>query len=159
MKLLKLRAGRLAVAALAAVPLLVGVTASPASADIGIADASSCTSTTKIRLGDRLFTMPTVGAHTGDLDCVLSKGNLSSAVSNLQQHLNSCYWSGSTAGGSRNVFGTKLVVDGNFGSATASALAAAQRSHSIAADGVYGPETRKTLNFVTDVFVCWRYGQ
>ncbi|WP_405430623.1 peptidoglycan-binding protein [Micromonospora sp. NBC_00617] len=51
------------------------------------------------------------------------------------------------------------MVDGNFGSNTASALAAAQRSHSIPDDGVYGPQTRKTILFVTNTSVCARYGQ
>ncbi|SCE90478.1 Putative peptidoglycan binding domain-containing protein [Micromonospora viridifaciens] len=148
------RAARLAAAALAAVPFFAVVAASPASAA-----SSSCTGTTKFYVGDRLFTMPTVGTDTGNLACVLSKGNQSGAVSNLQRHLNSCYWSGSSASGHRSAFGTALVVDGVFGSATASAVAAAQRSHSITADGVYGPETRRTINFVTSTSVCARFGQ
>ncbi|MET7949656.1 peptidoglycan-binding domain-containing protein [Micromonospora sp. NPDC005324] len=164
MNLLRRRAVRIAAGALAALPFLVGVAAAPASAAdpaplFGAAASSSCTGTTKIYLGDRLFTMPTVGNGTNNLNCVLSRGNQSGAVSNLQRHLNACYWSGSSAGGHRNVFGTALVVDGNFGGNTASALAAAQRSHSIADDGVYGPQTRRTLLFVTDTSVCVRYGQ
>ncbi|MFK3979766.1 peptidoglycan-binding protein [Micromonospora sp. NPDC050397] len=154
MNLLKRRAVRLAAGVLAAVPFLVGVAASPASA------AASCTGTTQFFVGDRQFTMPTVGNSTANVNCVLGVGNQSAAVSNLQRHLNACYWSGSSAGGHRNVFGTALVVDGDFGGNTRSALAAAQRSHSIADDGVYGPQTRQTILFVTThTNVCARFGQ
>ncbi|MEU3458139.1 peptidoglycan-binding domain-containing protein [Micromonospora sp. NPDC006766] len=153
MTLLRRRAVRLAAAVIAAVPFLTVVAAVPANAA-----SSSCTSTSKFWVGDYPFTMPSVGTNTGNVNCVLSKGNQSGAVSNLQKHLNSCYWSGSTAGMHRSVFSTALVVDGVYGSATAAALTAVQRYHSIGADGVYGPETRRTILFATDSFVCRAFG-
>jgi peptidoglycan hydrolase-like protein with peptidoglycan-binding domain len=154
MTLLGRRAGRLAAAfaALAAVPFVVVAAASPAGA------AASCTSTSKFFVGDRPFTIPTVGTNTGNYNCVLGIGNQSGAVRNLQGHLNSCYWSGSTVPGHRSAFSTALVVDGIYGSRTAAAVAAAQRSHGIADDGVYGPQTRRTILFRTDTSFCAVFG-
>lgn len=139
---LRRRAGRLAAAAAAlaaALPLVILATASPASA------AASCTTTSEVSVGDTRWIMPTTSGHS--IDCVLGSGNQSSAVRNLQQHLNACYWSGSSIPRHRSTFGTALVTDGIYGARTSSALASAQRSHGIAADGVYGPQTRRTLLF------------
>jgi peptidoglycan hydrolase-like protein with peptidoglycan-binding domain len=65
-------------------------------------------------------------------NCQLRQGNTGQGVSALQENLNRCYGAG-------------LVVDGNFGSRTRSALVSAQRRAGTAADGVYGPNTRRAL--------------
>ncbi|SMO87345.1 peptidoglycan-binding protein [Propioniciclava tarda] len=57
-----------------------------------------------------------------------------SAVKTLQSTLNKCY-------------GKSLSVDGVFGSATASALASAQSSEGITADGMYGSSSAYYLKF------------
>ncbi|WP_273482844.1 peptidoglycan-binding domain-containing protein [Kribbella italica] len=52
----------------------------------------------------------------------------------MQRNLNYCY-------------GSKLTVDGRYGSRTKAAVAAVQRRHKITADGVYGPQTRSAMNW------------
>ncbi|WP_323377109.1 peptidoglycan-binding domain-containing protein [Streptomyces smaragdinus] len=66
---------------------------------------------------------------TQNLSCNMVKGNVSSAVRNLQTELNKC-------------FGAQLAVDGNFGTNTYNALKRAQSAAGTTADGVYGPNTR-----------------
>lgn len=45
----------------------------------------------------------------------------------------------------RNCYGQNIAVDGDFGPATAAALANAQRFHGVNDDGVYGPMTASVL--------------
>ncbi|GAA3477749.1 peptidoglycan-binding domain-containing protein [Streptomyces yanii] len=66
---------------------------------------------------------------TQNLSCNMVKGNVSSAVRNLQTELNKC-------------FGASLTIDGNFGTNTYNALKKAQAAAGTTADGIYGPNTR-----------------
>jgi len=70
---------------------------------------------------------------TQNLSCNMVKGNVSSAVANLQTELNKCF---------ADKIGTQLKVDGNFGTNTYNALKKAQAAALTTADGVYGPNTR-----------------
>ena len=45
----------------------------------------------------------------------------------------------------RDCYGQNIAADSDFGPATATALANAQRFHHVSADGVYGPETAGVL--------------
>jgi peptidoglycan hydrolase-like protein with peptidoglycan-binding domain len=153
--LLGQRAGRLAATFTALVAASLGIIVAPSPANAG---SISCDNTTVVWVGDRQFTMPSVGKNTGNFECVLGIGNYSAAVRILQVHLNACYWSGSPHPGHRSTFSRILVLDGDFGSRTASALASAQRSHGIEDDGEYGPETRRTLNYLTSASYCWPFG-
>jgi peptidoglycan hydrolase-like protein with peptidoglycan-binding domain len=108
----------------------------------------SCTSTSTVARPGFTFTMPSVGHNTGNLNCLLGVGNQSTAVRNLQSHLNLCYLRSSTVPGHHNVLTNALATDGIFGSRTRDAVAAVQQFHRIADDGVYGPQTRRTISFV-----------
>jgi peptidoglycan hydrolase-like protein with peptidoglycan-binding domain len=108
------------------------------------------------------FTLPSVGNNTGNLNCILSRGNQSAAVSNLQAHLNLCYWRGSTMSGHRSVLANRLSTDGIFGDRTRDAVAAVQNHHDgLDVDGSYGPQTRGKMFFAADnggAGVCRQYG-
>lgn len=72
---------------------------------------------------------------TGTVECEMGRGANSKAVLTLQIALNSkCY-------------GYGLKEDGDFGRNTEAALIKAQGRHKAAADGVYGPETRKKMQW------------
>ncbi|MFV2088877.1 peptidoglycan-binding domain-containing protein [Micromonospora sp. LOL_021] len=64
----------------------------------------------------------------------MAQGAYSSAVRQLQLSLNHCY-------------GESLVVDSDFGPATAAALRRAQAIEGITVDGIYGPQTRNAIRF------------
>ena len=61
-------------------------------------------------------------------------GDPASAIKALQRDLNYCY-------------GSKLVVDGKYGSKTRAAVLKVQRKHKVTADGIYGPKTRSAMNW------------
>lgn len=61
-------------------------------------------------------------------------GDPEPGIKALQRNLNYCY-------------GSKLVVDGKFGSKTRAAVQNVQRRHKITVDGVYGPQTRSAMNW------------
>jgi hypothetical protein len=68
--------------------------------------------------------------------CIMGRGAVSNAVSQLQSSLNQCY-------------GKSLTVDRIFGSLTETALRQVQAAVNANPDGVYGPETaRKMLHRV-----------
>ncbi|MGW8987105.1 peptidoglycan-binding domain-containing protein [Streptomyces parvus] len=73
---------------------------------------------------------------SGSWSCVLSSGNQGSGVRTLQQSLRECY--------QRNI-----SVDAAFGPATREALLQVQRRVGAATDGVYGPETRRKMKWLT----------
>jgi hypothetical protein len=160
-QLLRRRAGTLVAAAALALTIVPVVLAAPATADDVSAAAASCTGNSTVTRSGLRFTLPSVGNNTGNLNCILSRGNQGAAVSNLQAHLNLCYWSGSTMSGHRSVFSTRLVTDGIFGDRTRDAVIAVQRHHSISDDGSYGPQTRGVMFFAADnggAGVCRQYG-
>ena len=149
--------GLVACAAIIGGLLIPVALAAPASA------AVSCTGVSHITHGSNTFSMPTVGNNTGNVNCVLGVGNNGPAVTILQSNLNDCYSSQSNVRGHASRFSPDLVLDGDFGGKTKSALIAAQKSANppIAQDGVYGPETRKAINFFADdggIGHCARFG-
>ncbi|MFI1996918.1 peptidoglycan-binding protein [Actinoplanes sp. NPDC020271] len=73
--------------------------------------------------------MPT---FSGNKDCVMGVGNVSSGVWALQRTLNYCY-------------NQNIAMDSNFGSGTRAALINVQRQAGVSADGVYGPATRSRM--------------
>jgi len=75
--------------------------------------------------------IPSYGSST---NCYMSSGAQSTAVAMLQRSLNVCY-------------GKSLVVDGEFGTNTRTALAGAQRAEQISDDGAYGTESRTHLKW------------
>ena len=127
------------------------VLAQPASA------TPVCTGTKTVTRGASTWSLP---ANGSSLDCHMQRGNVSNAVRSLQNHLNLCYSSASGAVGHVSKI-SPLTVDGNFGGNTEAALKTVQAYHGISADGVYGPQTRRTLVFFGDDCVrarCMRYG-
>jgi Putative peptidoglycan binding domain len=138
------------------VPVTAMTLASPAAAA-----SPSCTGNSTVTRSGLRFTLPSVGNNTRNFNCILSVGNQSSSVQNLQSHLNQCYYRGSTASGHLSVLSTALAVDGIFGSRTHDAVRAVQGHHGITADGIYGPQTRQTILFLADngtTGLCRRYG-
>ncbi|WP_420794858.1 peptidoglycan-binding domain-containing protein [Salinispora tropica] len=67
----------------------------------------------------------------------MAEGAYSEAVFRLQVTLKRCY-------------GANIATDSHFGPATKSALISAQRRENIAADGIYGTETRNNLDWSMD---------
>lgn len=61
-------------------------------------------------------------------------GDPGSAIRALQKNLNYCY-------------GSRLTVDGKYGSNTRAVVTRVQRQHRITADGIYGPRTRSAMNW------------
>ncbi|WP_329003338.1 peptidoglycan-binding protein [Kribbella sp. NBC_00709] len=61
-------------------------------------------------------------------------GDPDTAIRVLQRNLNFCY-------------GTKLAVDGIYGSNTRAVLKTVQRKHHLVVDGIYGPKTRSAMNW------------
>ncbi|MGC4936667.1 peptidoglycan-binding domain-containing protein [Kribbella sp. DT2] len=61
-------------------------------------------------------------------------GDPAGAIKGLQQTLNYCY-------------GAKIVVNGYYGVTTRDAVKSVQRRYGVAADGIYGPQTRSAMNW------------
>lgn len=61
-------------------------------------------------------------------------GDPDTAIRTLQRNLNYCY-------------GSKLTVDGVYGSNTRAIVKQVQKRHKLAADGIYGPQTRSAMNW------------
>ncbi|MEV6282381.1 peptidoglycan-binding domain-containing protein [Kribbella sp. NPDC051770] len=61
-------------------------------------------------------------------------GDPDTAIRTLQRNLNYCY-------------GSKLTVDGVYGSNTRAVVKQVQQRHKLAADGIYGPATRSAMNW------------
>jgi hypothetical protein len=61
-------------------------------------------------------------------------GDPDTAIRTLQRNLNYCY-------------GSKLTVDGVYGSNTRAIVTQVQKRHKLAADGIYGPQTRSAMNW------------
>jgi len=79
--------------------------------------------------------VPTIGTSK---NCTLRSGNVSSAVTVLQQSLVSCH-------------GKSIAVDGQFGPATRTALIQVQSSLGLTADGIYGPQTYSKMKFKNSI--------
>ncbi|HZM74578.1 MAG TPA: peptidoglycan-binding domain-containing protein [Candidatus Limnocylindrales bacterium] len=76
----------------------------------------------------------------GEWRCTMRYSNTGEDVWTLQEGLNLCY--GTNTG--RNL-GINLRQDGQFGPATRAALVKVQQYHRISADGIYGPQTARTI--------------
>jgi len=61
-------------------------------------------------------------------------GDPDTAIQVLQRNLNFCY-------------GTKLAVDGIYGTNTRTVIKMVQRKHHLVVDGIYGPRTRSAMNW------------
>ncbi|GAA1552421.1 peptidoglycan-binding domain-containing protein [Kribbella lupini] len=61
-------------------------------------------------------------------------GDPDTAIRTLQRNLNYCY-------------GSKLTIDGVYGSNTRAIVKQVQKRHKLAADGIYGPQTRSAMNW------------
>jgi hypothetical protein len=61
-------------------------------------------------------------------------GDPDTAIRVLQRNLNYCY-------------GSKLTVDGIYGSNTRAVVKLVQQRHKLAVDGIYGPKTRSAMNW------------
>jgi Putative peptidoglycan binding domain len=85
--------------------------------------------------------IPTVDYGLTDWDCTMTVGAHNYGVYWLQIALIRCY-------------GQNIAADAEFGWATQWALANAQRIHRIPDDGVYGPQTRRTIMWRTEYNTC-----
>ncbi|MFC6159134.1 peptidoglycan-binding domain-containing protein [Kribbella jiaozuonensis] len=61
-------------------------------------------------------------------------GDPDTAIQVLQRNLNFCY-------------GSKLAIDGIYGSNTRAVIKQVQRKHHLVVDGIYGPKTRSAMNW------------
>jgi hypothetical protein len=61
-------------------------------------------------------------------------GDPETAIQVLQRNLNFCY-------------GTRLAVDGIYGTNTRAVVKMVQRKHHLVVDGIYGPKTRSAMNW------------
>lgn len=85
---------------------------------------------------------------TGSRNCVMGIGARSAGVTRLQLNLNACY----------GHIGVHLTVDGVYGTNTSNAVKAVQRHVGVAADGIYGPMTRRSMNWDTSRLGCQNLG-
>ncbi|MEV6208988.1 peptidoglycan-binding domain-containing protein [Kitasatospora sp. NPDC051914] len=98
------------------------------TAPAGAASLPTCTA----RLS--LTTMPTTAS--GSVDCRLAYGHTGDGVKALQESLYFCN-------------GENVARDGIFGNATKAAVLRVQQRGGISQDGVYGPQTRDRMSFMT----------
>ncbi|MEU1588461.1 peptidoglycan-binding domain-containing protein [Micromonospora sp. NPDC005710] len=121
-----------ALAAIAAAATTTPVLAAPAGG-VGAMATSTCNKWISYNGAD-------VPAYGSNVNCTLRRGNVNSAVFQLQVTMNVCYeWTLRSKG----VY--PLTGDSNFGPTTEKALKAVQAAESIPADGVYGPYTRSAI--------------
>jgi hypothetical protein len=100
------------------------------------AATSSCASTHRYWniSGTTYADVPSITSG-GSTSCVLGLGNQGVAVSALQRSIKWCY-------------NSSIVIDGDYGPATKSAVTAIQKSLGLTQDGVYGPQTRSKMLFI-----------
>jgi murein L,D-transpeptidase YcbB/YkuD len=100
------------------------------------AAASSCASTHRYwnTTGTTYADVPAITSG-GSINCVLGVGNQGAGVKALQKSIKYCY-------------NSSIVVDGDYGPATKSAVIAIQKSLGLTQDGVYGPQTRSAMNWI-----------
>ncbi|GAB3002419.1 hypothetical protein GCM10023080_080050 [Streptomyces pseudoechinosporeus] len=116
--------------------LLVGLTASPASAD-----PYECTKATKTTAAPntpsgRYLYLPARGSSSSTFTCWMAYGTRGDEVKALQAAINHCY---------NHI--PNLVPDGIYGDATKAAVRAVQTQHRIHVDGEYGEDTYSAMMF------------
>jgi peptidoglycan hydrolase-like protein with peptidoglycan-binding domain len=92
--------------------------------------------------------VPWSSASNSPWNCQLKQGAKNDAVRDLQRGLKICYKK-------------SIAVDGDFGTATATALKQVQSKLNVSVDGEYGPQTRKHFQFAdsfTDSGACGELG-
>ncbi|ONK14402.1 peptidoglycan-binding domain-containing protein [Streptomyces sp. MP131-18] len=112
-------------------------TAAASDAGVGVGvQAGQCTTWKEYRTptGFLVHTRPPVNGATGSRNCYMGIGASGDGVRALQRALNRCN-------------DASLAVDGQYGRATADAVAAEQRAEDIPVDGEYGPETRRAMGW------------
>ncbi len=138
---------RVAVVATAAAIAAVPLTLTASSASAGTQALSQCQQVLDKTVNSAGWTVPLLSIwEEGSSNCNLKygdnpfrdprydTGDPEKAIKTLQRNLNYCY-------------GSKLTVDGRYGSKTQAAVAAVQRRHGLTADGIYGPQTRSAMNW------------
>ncbi|MEV7343928.1 peptidoglycan-binding domain-containing protein [Streptomyces sp. NPDC093544] len=107
-----------------------------AAAPSAVAAATyECNTSKKLPTGSYYILLPHQNYAPADpYWCYLKYGSSNSGVSALQFTLNKCYGAG-------------LVVDGDYGPATRSAVVTVQIRLGVSADGEYGPETRNAMKW------------
>lgn len=94
----------------------------------------TCNGTVHTDLGGGDYLLLPGRTGGGAVNCLLAQGNAGKGVARLQHNLNVCH-------------SAHLREDGIFGSGTKSALESAQRGANIAADGVYGSDSRNYIRW------------
>ncbi len=102
--------------------------------------APACKGYSTYASGSATLYKPTTTNGSRNTNCLLSSGagygggQQSMAVGYLQTSLNRC-------------FGAGLAIDGMYGQATVNAVKTVQRVKGLPADGVFGPQTSKYMNW------------
>lgn len=117
--------------------LLVGLTASPASAATPECNRATITTAAPNTPSGRYLYLPRYYNGGGsNYACWMAYGTTGEGVKALQQAINLCY---------NNI--PNLEVDWSYGSATRAAVRAVQAEHRIKVDGEYGPDTYSAMRF------------
>jgi hypothetical protein len=103
------------------------------TAPIAAAADGYCTTSTGVNRGDYGTQVPTTSG--GSTSCVMSRGSSGQGVAALQLALSICY--GMDTGG----------TDGIYGAKTEAAVRSLQSATGLTADGVYGPNTSKVVEW------------
>ncbi|MGV9987369.1 peptidoglycan-binding domain-containing protein [Streptomyces olivaceus] len=115
--------------------LLVGLTASPASAATPECNSATITTAVPNTPSGRYLYLPRYYNGGGsNYYCWMAYGTTGEGVTALQQAINLCY---------NNI--PNLEVDWIYGSATRAAVRAVQAEHRIKVDGEYGPDTYSAM--------------
>lgn len=123
---MRLRSLLSAIAVLACTTAGLVTVAPPATA------AATCAGVSKFGTGKGVHLRPTTTNGSGSINCVLGSGSRGKGVEELQKTLKQCY-------------GQAVAVDGVFGTQTRSAVVNAQAFHGLPRDGVFGPNTSKSM--------------
>lgn len=124
------------------VALLLGGAMHVAFADQASAAPVTCNRAGWLNTGESPGAQKLPYHNTAGRNCILQYGDggdgtgVDNAVLYLQDSLNACYGKG-------------LVPDGDFGTATRTALREVQTEENVGVDGVYGPTTRNAMNWLS----------
>lgn len=125
----------------------------PASANT----LARCTTMTEFQRSGYEIVVPTT---KGSTSCQIGRDFAANAtvVSRFQFQLRRCYPDLNLASPYSNEKVGNLDADGTFGPRSEAALKAVQKHIGTAADGIYGPDTRDHIKFLTpDRVKCYRY--